>query len=174
MIKAKDIVKELYPLASSTKVPKKPAKLPKFNVFYWHRRYPTHKPLKQNTRIWDKCKNGDFEYSPYAKYIEYEYWWMAQEIAEVRNSEYTFETKQEKEREIRLNYNKRLKNLRADFQRDETERLQNLKDSLRKTFGGTKVDVDEFINNYAVETTDEVIKQYSYWIIKKTDDNLPF
>jgi len=37
MIKAKDIVKELYPLASSTKVPKKPAKLPKFNVFYWHR-----------------------------------------------------------------------------------------------------------------------------------------
>jgi hypothetical protein len=121
----------------------------------------------------DKCKNGDFEYSPYAKYIEYEYWWMAEEIAEIRNSDHTFETKQEKERDIRSSYNRRLKNLRNDFQRDENDRLQNLKDSLRKTFGGTKILVEEFINEYAAGTTDEVIRQYCHFLIKREDDK-PF
>jgi hypothetical protein len=174
MVKAKDIIKEFVPYTTLSKNPKKPAKLPKFNVFYWHRRYSTHKPLKQNAPIWDKCKNGDFEYSPYAKYIEYEYWWMAEEIAEVRNSDFTFDTKQEKERDIRLSYNRRLKNLRADFQRDEADRLQNLKDSLRKTFGGTKNIVDNFINNHASGSTEEVIRQYSRWLMKETDDDKPF
>lgn len=174
MVKVKDVIKELVPYTTLSKIPKKPAKLPKFNVFYWHRRYPTHKFLKQNAHILDKCKNGDFEYSPYSKYIEYEYWWMAQEIADLRNSNFSFDVKQEKEREIRLSYNKRIKNLRQDFERDEAERMQNLKDSLRKTFGGTKADVDDFINNYAMETTDEVIKQYYPWLTRKRNDNLPF
>jgi len=174
MVTAKEVIKELVPYTTLDKAPKKPAKLPKFNVFYWHRRYPMHKPLKQNASIWDKCKNGDFEYSPYAKYIEYEYWWMAQEIADLRNSSFNFDTKQEKEREIRLGYNKRIKNLRTDFERDEFERMTNLKDSLRKTFGGTKADIEDFINNYAAETTDEVIRQYRYWIMRKKDNDLPF
>jgi len=173
MITAKEVIKELVPYTTLNKAPKKPAKLPKFNVFYWHRRYPIHKSLKQNVSIWDKCKNGDFEYSPYAKYIEYEYWWMAQEIADLRNSSFNFDTKQEKERDIRLSYNKRLKNLRQDFERDEFDRMQNLKDSLRKTFGGTKTDVDEFIEKHALGTTDEVIRQYCHFLIKK-EDNLPF
>ena len=172
MVKAKDIIHEFAPYTTG-KAPKKPAKLPKFNVFYWHRRYSTHKFLKSNASIMDKCKNGDFEYSPYAKYIEYEYWWMAEEIAEIRNSDHTFETKQEKERDIRSSYNRRLKNLRNDFQRDENDRLQNLKDSLRKTFGGTKILVEEFINEYAAGTTDEVIRQYCHFLIKREDDK-PF
>jgi len=172
MVKAKDIIHEFAPYTTG-KAPKKPAKLPKFNVFYWHRRYPMHKFLKSNASIMDKCKNGDFEYSPYAKYIEYEYWWMAEEIAEIRNSDHTFETKQEKERDIRSSYNRRLKNLRNDFQRDENDRLQNLKDSLRKTFGGTKILVEEFINEYAAGTTDEVIRQYCHFLIKREDDK-PF
>lgn len=174
MVKAKDIIKELVPYTTLNKSPKKPAKLPKFNVFYWHRRYSTHKFLKQSAHIWDKYKNGDFEYSPYAKYIEYEYWWMAEEIAEVRNSDFTFDTKQEKERDIRLSYNRRLKNLRADFERDEAERLQNLKDSLCKTFGGTKSNADNFIKNHAEGTIEEVIRQYSSWLKEETYDESPF
>jgi hypothetical protein len=174
MVKAKDIIKELVPYTTVSKSPKKPVKLPKFNVFYWHRRYPTHKSLKPNANIWDKAKNNDFEYSPYAKYIEYEYWWMAEEIANIRNSDFTFETKQEKEREIRLSYNKRLKNLRNDFQRDEFDRLENLKTSLRKTFGGLKIDVDNFINEFAEGTIDEVIRQYPHWLMREKDNTLPF
>lgn len=172
MVTVEQVLKEFNPIFG-IEAPPKPAKLAKFNVFYWHRRYQTHKPLGAKARIDEKMKNGDFEYSPYAKYINYEYWWMAEEIAEIRNSDYTFETKQEKERDIRSNYNKRLKNLRADFQRDENDRLQNLKDSLRKTYGGTKLLVEEFINEYATGTTDEVIRQYCHFLIKREDDK-PF
>jgi hypothetical protein len=98
---------------------------------------------------------------------------MAEEIAQLRNSNSSYDVKQEKEREIRLSYNKRLKNLKADFERDERERMQNLKDSLRKTFGGTKELVEEFINNYATGTTDEVIRQYRHFL-NKNPDTLPF
>ena len=99
---------------------------------------------------------------------------MAEEIAVVRNSDHSFDTKQEKEREIRQSYNKRLKNLRQDFQRDEAERLLNLKESLRKTFGGTRANVDEFIESYACGTTDEVIKHYPHWLRIVKEDNSPF
>jgi hypothetical protein len=173
MVTAKEVIKEFTQYTTLNKAPKKPSKLPKFNVFYWHRRYPTHKFLKNNAYIWDKCRNGDFEYSPYGRFIEYEYWWMAEEIAQLRNSNSSYDVKQEKEREIRLSYNKRLKNLKADFERDERERMQNLKDSLRKTFGGTKELVEEFINNYATGTTDEVIRQYRHFL-NKNPDTLPF
>jgi len=173
MVTAKEVLQEFNP-TFGIKAPAKPPKMKKFNVFYWHRRYPTHKFLKPTASIWDKCRNGDFEYSPYGKYINYEYWWMAEEIAVVRNSDHSHDTKQEKERDIRRSYNKRLKNLRQDFQRDEAERLLNLKESLRKTFGGSKAYVDEFINDYACGTTDEVIKYYPYWLRTVKEDNSPF
>ena len=52
--------------------------------------------------------------------------------------------------------------------------MQNLKNSLRKTFGGTKTDVDEFIEKRAFGTTDEVIRQYYAWISTVKADTLPF
>ena len=173
MVTVEEVLKEFNP-TFGIKAPPKPDKLAKFNVFYWHRRYPTHKFLPDKEHIWNKCKNGDFEYSPYAKYINYEYWWMAEEIAAIRNSDKSFPVKQELERDVITNYNKRLKNLRQDFQRDEFERMQNLKDSLRKTFGGTKAEVDEFIEKKAFGTTDEVIRQYYAWISTAKVDTLPF
>ena len=173
MVTAKEVLQEFNP-TFGIKAPAKPPKMKKFNVFYWHRRYITHKFLPDQSRIWDKCKNGDFEYSPYANYINYEYWWMAEEIATLRNSDKTHSVKQELEREIILSYNKRLKNLRQDFQRDEFDRMQNLKNSLRRTFGGTKTDVDEFIEERAFGTTDEVIRQYYAWMSTAKADTLPF
>lgn len=173
MVTAKEVLQEFNP-TFGVKAPTKPPRMKKFNVFYYHRRYTTHKFLPDRAHIWDKCKNGDFEYSPYAKYINYEYWWMAEEIATLRNSDKLHPVKQELEREVILSYNKRLKNLRQDFQRDEAERMLNLKDSLRKTFGGTKADVDEFIEKRAFGTTDEVIRQYYAWISTAKADTLPF
>ena len=76
MVTVKEVLQEFNP-TFGIKAPAKPPKMKKFNVFYWHRRYATHKFLPDREHIWNKCKNGDFEYSPYAKYINYEYWWMA-------------------------------------------------------------------------------------------------
>jgi hypothetical protein len=87
MVTIEEVLKEYHPLGTCQQAPPKPPKMAKFNVYYWHRRYPTHKSLKPKARIDEKLKNGDFDYSPYAKYLEYEYWWMAEEIVEIRNSD---------------------------------------------------------------------------------------
>jgi hypothetical protein len=70
MVTVEQVLKEFNPIFG-IEAPPKPAKLAKFNVFYWHRRYQIHKPLGAKARIDEKMKNGDFEYSPYAKYINY-------------------------------------------------------------------------------------------------------
>jgi hypothetical protein len=51
MVTIKDVLREYHPLGTCAPAPPKPPKMAKFNVYYWHRRYPTHKPLKANARI---------------------------------------------------------------------------------------------------------------------------
>ena len=100
MVTIEDVLKEYHPLGTCQQAPSKPPKMAKFNVYYWHRRYPTHKPLKANARIDEKLKNGDFEYSPYGKYLDYEYWWMAEEIVKIRNSDKSDGYKKDAELEV--------------------------------------------------------------------------
>jgi len=173
MVTVEQVLKEFNP-TFGIEGPEKPPKMAKFNVFYWHRRYPTHKPLKSKARIDEKIKNGDFEYSPYAKYINYEYWWMAQEVAEIRNSSFTAETKWEKERNAIKMYNRRIENLRKDFERDEKDRMDSLQYSLRYWFGGTIEQVRDFIYNHAEGTTEELINQYKTWIKSLPENDLPY
>lgn len=173
MVTVEQVLKEFNPIFG-IEAPPKPAKLAKFNVFYWHRRYQTHKPLGAKARIDEKMKNGDFEYSPYAKYINYEYWWMAEEIAEIRNSSFTAETKWEKERNAIKMYNRRIENLRKDFERDERERMDSLQYSLRHWIGGTKEQVRTFIYEHAEGTTEELINQYKTWLKNLPENDLPY
>jgi hypothetical protein len=153
------------------KIPKKPGRSKKFNVYYWHRRYGTHKFLDKKANIWDKLNNGDFEYSPYAKQINNEYHWMAEEIVAVRNTNKDISSKFEIERDVIRNYNKRLKNLWNDFNRDEHERLESLQFSLRLEFGGSKENVREYIFEIAEGSIEEIINGYPKWL--KEDDS-PF
>lgn len=173
MVTVEQVLKEFNPIFG-IEAPPKPAKLAKFNVFYWHRRYPIHKPLGAKARIDEKMKNGDFEYSPYAKYINYEYWWMAEEIAEIRNSDKGFEVKQEHERNAIKMYNRRIENLRKDFERDERERMESLKSSLRYWIGGTKEQVHTFIYEHAEGTTEELINQYKTFLKNTPENDLPY
>ena len=173
MVTVEQVLKEFNP-TFGIEGPEKPPKMAKFNVFYWHRRYPTHKPLKSKARIDEKVKNGDFEYSPYAKYINYEYWWMAQEIAEIRNSDFTPGTKWEKERNTIKMYNRRIENLRKDFERDEKERMSSLKYSLKHWIGGTTEQVHTFIYEHAEGTTEELIQQYKKWLQNRPENDLPY
>lgn len=173
MVTTEQVLKEFNPIFG-IEAPPKPDKLVKFNVFYWHRRYPIHKPLGAKARIDEKIKNGDFEYSPYAKYINYEYWWMAEEIAEIRNSSGGFEVKQEHERNTIKMYNRRIENLRKDFERDEKDRMDSLKSSLRHWVGGTKEQMHTFIYKHAEGTTEELVKQYREWLQSGPEKDLPY
>jgi hypothetical protein len=174
MVTIKDVLREYHPLGTCAPAPPKPPKMAKFNVYYWHRRYPTHKPLKANARIDEKLKNGDFEYSPYAKYLDYEYWWMAEEIVEVRNSDKSDGWKKDTELDIYRDYKRRFDNLRKDFERDEQDRMESILYSLQYYFSGRKEQVHEFVYNIAEGTIEEVIKQYPKWIQQQNTLEEPF
>lgn len=174
MVTIEEVLKEYHPLSVCEPAPPKPPKMAKFNVYYWHRRYPTHKALKDRARIDEKLKNGDFEYSPYAKYLNYEYWWMAEEIVEVRNSDKSHEFKKDAEMEIYRDYKRRFDNLRKDFERDEKDRMDSLLYSLQYYFGGRKEQVKQFVYELAEGTTEDIIKQYPKWIQNQNNLEEPF
>ena len=174
MVTIEDVLKEYHPMGGCDQAPPKPPKMAKFNVYYWHRRYPTHKPLKPKARINEKLKNGDFEYSPYAKYLNYEYWWMAEEIVQVRNSDRSFESKRDTEMDIFRDYKRRFENLRKDFERDETDRMESLLYSIQYYFGGRKDQVKKYVYEVAEGTIEEIIKAYPKWIREQNDLECPY
>lgn len=95
-------------------------------LYYWWRRFPTHKFLPLSSKSIEKAKNGDFDYSPYWKYIDYEYYWLAEELSIHRSKRGDKHT----ETEIISNYNKRIRKLTEDAEIDEKERMNSLRDSL--------------------------------------------
>jgi len=174
MVTIEEVLREYHPLSTCDPAPPKPPKMAKFNVYYWHRRYPTHKSLKDRARIDEKLKNGDFDYSPYAQYLNYEYWWMAEEIVEVRNSDKSHEFKKDAEMEIYRDYKRRFDNLRKDFERDEKDRMDSLLYSLQYHFSGRKEQVKQFVYEVAEGTVEEIIKQYPKWIERQNTLKEPF
>jgi hypothetical protein len=174
MVTIEEVLREYHPLSTCDPAPPKPSKMAKFNVYYWHRRYPTHKSLKPKDRIDEKLKNGDFDYSPYAKYLDYEYWWMAEEIVQIRNSDKSHEFKKDAEMEVYRDYKRRFDNLRKDFERDEADRMESLLYSLQYYFSGRKEQVKQFIYEVAEGTIEEIIKQYPKWIQKQNTLEEPF
>ena len=118
----------------------------------------------------NKIKNKDFDYSPYWNQIQYEYYWMAEDILELRRyhkggKDSLFQL----ERDIVTSYNKRIKRLNEDAGLDEANRIIYLKNELKRYFGGKNY-VDDFIDNFE-GTIEEAFSEYPKWlsnnIIKK-------
>jgi hypothetical protein len=174
MVTIEEVLKEYHPQGTCEPAPPKPPKMAKFNVYYWHRRYPTHKSLKSKARIDEKLKNGDFDYSPYAKYLNYEYWWMAEDIVKLRNGNDSYVVQKDKELDIYRDYKRRFDNLRKDFERDEADRMESLLYSLQYYFGGRKEQVHKFVYEVAEGTIEEIIKQYPKWIQHQNNLEEPF
>lgn len=128
----------------SVKVPAKPPRRGN-NKFYWWRRYPTHKTSSKYTPIEDRIKNGDFDYSPYWRQIEYEYYWLATDIV---NAQKQPGWCVEKERDIRTVYSKRIQRLSEDAMKDEHERFEAFIDALKWSFGGSREDIKDFVNTF--------------------------
>jgi hypothetical protein len=128
----------------TVKVPAKPPHRGN-NKFYWWRRYPIHQELHKNCSIEDKIKNGDFDYSPYWKQIQYEYYWLAEAMLKAKGEK---EWCVEKEREIRTIYSKRINKLSKDAMKDEFERLETFKSDLKRFYGGSREEINEFVDKF--------------------------
>jgi hypothetical protein len=173
MITVKEVLKELN-YQVNVKVPKKEKKKIT-NLFYWWRRFPIHKFLSPGSHILDKEANGDFNYSPYWTYIQYEYYWLAEDIAQIKNMNLNKIFEKETINDLKTAYNKRLVKLYDDYEADESARLYNLKNSLIKTYGGDIETVETYINEVTVGTIRESILNYrKYLELRKIENELPF
>lgn len=157
----KDILIELG-YNHKIKAPQKP-KWNGANKFYWWRRFPIHKDLHKYKPLEEKINNGDYDYTPYAKHIDYEHYWMAEEILAIRNQNLRSDIRREKEDEIIVSYTKRLKHLREDMMKDEFNRINDFKEALRCHLGGTKDLINEYIEE-AEGTLLEVASHYPKWL----------
>lgn len=133
------------------------------NMYYWWRRFPIHKNLSNMAHYKDKIKNGDFNYSPYWDQIQYEYYWMAEDILQLRDSHRGGrDSLNQLERDIVTSYNRRLKKLYEDAGIDEAGRITYLKNELKRNFGG-KYHVDDFIDTFE-GTIEEAFSEYPKWL----------
>lgn len=160
-----DIIQEFHlDINPYISIPSKPEPKEKFNLYFWWRRFPTHKNLPITTRALDKFKNGDFDYSPYWAQMTYERKWFAEEILAIRQNESLSDGMRiNQEEEARRSFRNRMKKLQEDATLDEEFRMKNLKDSLRRDYGGTQ----EIVNKYIDEcegTIDEIINRYPVYL----------
>ena len=145
-------------------IPSKPEPKEKFNLYFWWRRFPTHKDLSITSRALDKFKNGDFDYSPYWAQMNYEKQWFAEEMLSIRqNDSLSDGMRSHQEEAAYYTFRGRMKKLLEDAIADENYRMKNLKDSLRRDYGGTQ----EIVNRYIEEcegTIDEIINRYPVYL----------
>jgi hypothetical protein len=139
-------------------IPPKPNKT--YNKFFWWRRYQEHKTLPNNCPVMEKAKNGDYDYSPYWKQVQYEHWFEEQEIKKFK-ANYTgaSENYDWNERQISKLYYARRERLIKDAERDELNRLASLFKDMRKAFGGNEEDLKERFHNFE-GTIVEFIEDY--------------
>jgi hypothetical protein len=160
-----EFLKEEFGRTVNIKVPKREKKRIK-NLYYWWRRFPIHKNLSKMSHYKEKIKNTDFDYSPYWNQIQYEYYWMAEDILQLRK---THKGRKDSlfqlEREIITSYNKRLKKLQEDAGIDEANRILYLKSELKRYFGGKNY-VDDFIDIFE-GTIEEAFSEYPKWLLNK-------
>lgn len=130
-----------------------------YNPYFWWRRFGTHKNLSSKNTALEKAQNGDFDPSPYWKQINYEYYWLAQDVVELRDK--LGYVDKFKERELIQNYNRRIKKLTQDALLDEDARMEDLYSSIARDYKVTKKQVREYIQNKAFGTIKECILNFN-------------
>ena len=124
-----------------------------YNQFRWWRMYqPKNKPLDSRKPLRDRILNGDFDYTCY-RAQQYLVEYQLNDILEECGIDY--QKYLEKTSVIRA----RRKRLIADFEKDEAERLENLKNEFTKYFRINRKEVEEEMVNF---TGDSLIDFYFY------------
>jgi hypothetical protein len=166
MNRINELLEKEFSRTVTIKVPVREKKRIK-NLYYWWRRFPIHKPLSNMAHYTLKIKNKDFDYSPYWNQIQYEYYWMAEDLLHLRdNHKGGRDSLFQLERDIITSYNRRLKKLYEDAGVDEAHRIGYLKKELIRNFGGGKYNADDFIDTFE-GTIEEAFSEYPKWLANK-------
>lgn len=108
--------------------------------FNWWRRHSSHKFLSKRNAdprrsfFVQQLENDDFKISPYLAQMQYEMSLLIERETEINKSRLGWDAKQEKIRQLWARQMKRYNKLAEDFDRDEQQRLFQLKQSLITEF----------------------------------------
>lgn len=119
----------------------------KYNQFRWWRLYESKKPLDKRAKLIDRIRNGDFEFSHYYAQAL----WCEHEINDIQikcNGDSGLFNEQSSL------MRQRRKRLLEDFERDEHERMKELKSSLWSNFKISKEQLEDVIESFDGSTLD--------------------
>jgi len=108
-----------------------------YNQFFWWKRWTSkNKPLDKYAPLWDKILNGDYDFSHYFWQIQYCGWELEEKAKLYRGDTQRWVEETQVDRARR-------KRLREDYEKDEKEKLIDLKKMFLKTFKMTEDQYEE-------------------------------
>lgn len=139
---------------------KKLAHLPKskYNKFQWWRSHGLVQELHPYRPLIDRINNGDFDSSPYL--------WMAQLALHDMQEKMDAEKSIEKKRDIQSLYMEKYRRLQIDFEKDEADRLAELKKAFSMTFRISREALEKIMEDFVGSLQD------LYYIIEQQKQTL--
>ena len=148
------------------KIPPKP-KRGKRSLFYWWRRWKSHKYLPVKAGLLARIQNGDFEYPKLFDWAKYELHYMQEELDNFVN-EYQGNDPREDSRyyDIQKRYMKRHNKLMEDAYNTELRHLDELAEGLSKEFKVDKEKIKKIMEEFGEATEDlyRYVEQNKYTI----------
>ena len=112
----------------------------RYNQFYWWRRFKMRETLHPYKPLYDKIKNGDFDFS--------HYYWQAQYAILEMNEKTGHIDHPSSRHEAQAIFRERYRRLMKDFEKDEEERMEGFYTECRKTLRLSKQQVEEMALNF--------------------------
>ena len=111
-----------------------------YNRFQWWRRYASRNELDEKMPLSLRVLNGDFEVSDYYYQAAHELFLMEKELSTIKNPDDAHEK--------RGLYMERFRRLSEDYEKDEADILRKMKRDFRKSFGITKEQLEQEMENF--------------------------
>jgi hypothetical protein len=114
--------------------------LTKYNCFQWWRRYESREVLSKKAPLYDKIKNGDYEFSNYLYQAEYELHLLEDKLQTLKCPDKRFDT-------TSLSM-ERYRRLMIDYQKEETTVMNKMKMDFCKTLKIDKADLEQIMESF--------------------------
>jgi hypothetical protein len=112
----------------------------KYNKFQWWRSHGLIQELHPYQPLINRINNGDFDSSPYL--------WMAQLALHDMQEKMDAEKSIDKKRDIQGLYMEKYRRLQLDFEKDESNRLAELKKAFYATFRVSREQLEELMEDF--------------------------
>ena len=114
--------------------------LNKYNCYQWWRRYQSRDTLQNKSPLFDKIKNGDYDFSDYLYQAHHELHLLQDKLDQVKCPEKRFD--------ITSLFMERYRRLMLDFDKEETQTMEKMKKDFSKTFNISTQELESIMENF--------------------------